>query len=121
PTVFRRCSYRGKDKKPPLDLRIHSYRAHALTIVQYCTPKDVVLLGKAPLEALLRASPESFAELRSCYQSSGRLSDCRALANRLGHSLALNGLQSGLHVSYWPRGKGIDILAGDLKRILGTD
>jgi len=120
PTVFRRCSKGGKDKPPPLDLRMHSYRKHVLKIVQYCKPMNVVLLGKAPLETMLRANPEYLPELQVFYRECGRLRDCRVLAIARSYPFDQNAPENGfLHISYWPRGRGIDLLAGDVLRILG--
>jgi hypothetical protein len=114
PTVFRRCSKDNSDAGPPADLADHSFREHVLEIFEYTNPEIVFLLGRLPLGVAIRAS-EAFNALRSCLKAPNEVRESRALSRKSPIYLESGGLKSRVIVSYWPRGKGIDYLAEDIR------
>jgi hypothetical protein len=115
PTVFRRCSKADSDAPPPRDLADHSFRTHAMQVFEYCRPKVVFLLGSLPLGAAVRTFPEELAKLKPCLANPKQIMSARSVSRNHDLYLRSGAARARLIVTYWPRGRGIDCLAEDVR------
>ena len=118
PSVFRRCSSNGKDHGPPDDLLTHSILEHVLSITEYSRPRVVFLLGVAPVRGMLSAFPNKFHKLRKAYDTFGSVRACRRVLMNSPEVFIHSSGYTRMFVSYWPRGKGIEYLAEDIRLLI---